>query len=109
MVRLRRLLPSARLGVPVAHPPIHAVFHKALDARILTAGRRRGVSACPHCGRSSSELLDLAAIQREYGVTRAVAERFMFQLPKIRPEGVRKVYVRRTDLDRYLDRSTVAA
>lgn len=44
MVRLRRLLPSARLGVPVAHPPIHAVFHKALDARILTAGRGRVVT-----------------------------------------------------------------
>ncbi len=64
---------------------------------------------CPHCGRTTSELLDLAAIQRDYNVTRATAEKFMFQLPKIRPEGVRKVFVRRADLDAYLERSTVAA
>lgn len=64
---------------------------------------------CPQCGRTSSELLDLAGIQREYGVTRATAEKFMYQLDKIRPEGVRKVFVRRADLDSYLERSTVAA
>jgi hypothetical protein len=33
----------------------------------------------------------------------------MFHLPKVRPEGLRKVYVRRSDLDDYLRRSTVAA
>lgn len=66
-------------------------------------------ATCPQCGRASSELLDLAAIVRDYNVTRATAEKFMYQLDKIRPEGVRKVFVRRADLDAYLERSTVAA
>lgn len=66
-------------------------------------------ATCPHCGRSTSELLDLAAIVSEYHVTRATAEKFMYQLPKVRPDGVRKVFVRRADLDAYLERSTVAA
>ena len=39
----------------------------------------------------------------ELGVKRAVAEAIMRQLPKIKIEGVRKVFVRRADVERYLN------
>jgi hypothetical protein len=59
------------------------------------------VSACPTCGRGGL-LLDCRAIMDELGVTRATAEAIMRKLPKVHPDGIRKVYVRRDDLERYL-------
>jgi hypothetical protein len=48
------------------------------------------------------ELLDAKALRAELGVTRAAAEAIMRQLPVVQIEGLRKVYVRRDDVARYL-------
>jgi hypothetical protein len=52
------------------------------------------------------ELLDAKALQSELGVTRSVAEKVMRQLPVVEFPGIRKVYVRRSDLARYVDSCT---
>jgi len=44
----------------------------------------------------------------ELGVTRAAAERVMEALPIVRLPGLRKVYVRRGDVARLLEESTVS-
>jgi hypothetical protein len=54
------------------------------------------------------ELLDAKALRLELGVTRAAAEAIMRQLPSVHVEGLRKVYVRRDDVARYLDARTFA-
>ena len=54
------------------------------------------------------ELLDAKQLQAELGVTRAVAERLMRQLPLVVFEDVRKVYVRRADVAALIDMSTFA-
>jgi hypothetical protein len=54
------------------------------------------------------ELLDAKALQRELGVTRAGAEALMRKLPVVTIEGLRKVYVRRADVARYIDEHTFA-
>jgi hypothetical protein len=48
-------------------------------------------------------LLDCKHLREELGVTRAAAEAIMRQLPVIEPPGLRKVYVRRTDVLRFLE------
>jgi hypothetical protein len=58
------------------------------------------------------QLLDAKALQAELGVTRAAAEAIMRQLPAVRIEGLRKVYVRRSDVakliaERTFDKSQV--
>ena len=55
------------------------------------------------------ELLDCAKLARELGITRAAAEAIFRRLPKVHPEGLRKVYVKRDDVRAYLDRSTRSA
>jgi hypothetical protein len=52
------------------------------------------------------ELLDAKALQRELGVTRAAAEAIMRRLPVVQFEDLRKVYVRREDVRRYVDART---
>lgn len=52
------------------------------------------------------ELLDAKALQAEMGVKRAVAETLMRQIPVVEFPGIRKVYVRRTDIARYIDGCT---
>jgi hypothetical protein len=52
------------------------------------------------------ELLDAKKLQAELGVTRAAAEAIMRHLPVVQIEGLRKVYVRRPDVVRYLDART---
>jgi hypothetical protein len=52
------------------------------------------------------ELLDAKALQAELGVTRAAAEAIMRRLPVVEFEGLRKVYVRKGDVARYLDACT---
>jgi hypothetical protein len=52
------------------------------------------------------ELLDCKALRAELGVTRAAAEAIMRLLPVVEIEGLRKVYVRREDVRRYLDSRT---
>jgi hypothetical protein len=52
------------------------------------------------------ELLDCKSLARELGVTRAAAEAIMRQLPSVQVPGLRKVYVRRSDVAELLERST---
>jgi hypothetical protein len=54
------------------------------------------------------ELLDAKALHAELGVTRAAAEALMRRLPTVTIEGLRKVYVRRSDVARYLEQRTFA-
>ena len=52
------------------------------------------------------ELLDAKGLRAELGVTRAVAEKLMRQLPVVTFPEIRKVYVRRADVQRYLEART---
>jgi hypothetical protein len=52
------------------------------------------------------ELLDAKALQAELGVTRAAAEALMRKVPTVTIEDLRKVYVRRDDVARYLEQRT---
>jgi len=52
------------------------------------------------------ELLDAKRLAAELGVTRAAAEAIMRRLPVVAIEGLRKTYVRRDDVRRYLDERT---
>jgi hypothetical protein len=52
------------------------------------------------------ELLDARALRLELGVTRASAEAIMRRLPTVQIEGLRKVYVRRSDVVAYLETRT---
>jgi hypothetical protein len=52
------------------------------------------------------ELLDAKDVQAELGVTRAVAEKVMRQLPIVTFPDVRKVYVRRDHLAAFLEART---
>lgn len=54
-------------------------------------------------------LIDCRGIMDELGVKRAAAEAIMRQLPKIRLDGVRKVYVQKADVERYLSERQAAA
>ena len=53
-------------------------------------------------------LLDAKRLQAELGVTRAVAEKLMRQLPLVVFEDVRKVYVKREDVARLIEKRTFA-
>lgn len=55
------------------------------------------------------KLMDLKTICDELGVTRSAGEALMRRLPKVEVDGLRKVYVRRADLERLLEESTRAA
>ena len=57
---------------------------------------------------SLPELLDSKRLQVELGVSRAVAEKVMRKLPVVVFEDVRKVYVRREDVENYLAERTFA-
>jgi hypothetical protein len=52
------------------------------------------------------QLLDVKALRAELGVSRAAAEAIMRQLPTVQLPGLRKVYVRRSDVARLLEEST---
>lgn len=53
------------------------------------------------------KLMDVATIARELGVSRSVAEKIVRQLPKVKLPDIAKVYVKRVDVDRYLETHTV--
>jgi hypothetical protein len=55
---------------------------------------------------SLPELLDVKALRAELGVSRAAAEALMRRLPIVQIEGLRKVYVRRSDVAGYLEART---
>jgi hypothetical protein len=52
------------------------------------------------------ELLDAKKLRDELGVTRAAAEAIMRKIPHVEIEDLRKVYVRRDDVRRYLEERT---
>ena len=52
-------------------------------------------------------LLDAKALQDELGVKRGAAEKIMTVLPIVTLPGLRKVYVRREDVQRHLDEHTL--
>jgi hypothetical protein len=54
------------------------------------------------------ELLDCRALRAELGVSRAAAEAIMRRLPVVEIEGLRKVFVRRSDVAAYLAARTFA-
>jgi hypothetical protein len=54
------------------------------------------------------ELLDAKALQAELGITRAAAEKIMVNLPIVQVPGLRKVYVRRPDVEALLETCTFA-
>ena len=54
------------------------------------------------------QLLDCKGLQIELGVTRAAAEALMRQLDTVQIDGLRKIYVRRSDVAAYLDERTFA-
>jgi hypothetical protein len=53
-------------------------------------------------------LFDVARLSRELGISRTAAEAIMRRLPKVQIEGLRKVYVRGSDVQKYLDERTTA-
>ena len=52
------------------------------------------------------ELVDCRGVMAETGLKRATAEAIMRRLPVVQFEGIRKVYVRKDDLQRYIDGRT---
>jgi hypothetical protein len=52
------------------------------------------------------QLLDCKALQAELGVKRATAEAIMRRLDTIQIEGLRKTFVRRSDVFAYLEART---
>ena len=54
------------------------------------------------------ELLDCRALRDELGVSRAAAEAIIRRLPVVQIEGLRKVFVRRSDVAAYLETRTFA-
>jgi hypothetical protein len=57
--------------------------------------------------RSLPELLDSKGLQVELGIKRGAAEAIMRRVPNVHIEGLRRVYVRREDVRRYLDERTL--
>ena len=54
------------------------------------------------------ELIDVRGIQEEMGVKRTVAERIIEQIPKQQIPGVRRLLVRRSDVQKFLDENMKA-
>jgi hypothetical protein len=52
------------------------------------------------------QLLDAKHLAGELGVTRAAAEAIMRRLPVVKIQGLRKTFVRRGDVARYLEART---
>jgi hypothetical protein len=52
------------------------------------------------------QLLDAKGLQAELGITRAAAQKVIEQLPVVQLPGLRKVYVRRPDVERLLAEHT---
>jgi hypothetical protein len=54
------------------------------------------------------QLLDSKALQGELGVSRAAAEAIMRKLPVVQIDGLRKTFVKRSDVQALLEASTFA-
>jgi hypothetical protein len=59
-----------------------------------------------HVADRLPQLLDAKHLAGELGITRASAEAIMRKLPKVEIEGLRKVFVKRGDVERLLEAST---
>ena len=57
---------------------------------------------------SLPQLVDAKHLAGELGITRAAAEKIMQSLPIVQVPGLRKVYVRRSDVEALLKRCTYA-
>jgi hypothetical protein len=57
-------------------------------------------------GAPLPELLDAKQLQAELGVTRASAEAIMRRIPIVQIEGLRKTFVKRSDVAAYLESRT---
>jgi hypothetical protein len=55
-----------------------------------------------------TELVDCRAIMREVGVSRRTAEAMMRNCPVVTIDGLRRVFVQREDVQRYLESRTSA-
>ena len=77
-----------------------APAERARDAGPTTATRPDMRSELP-------KLVSCRQIQEELGVTKATAEAVMRQLNKVRFPGSRRVYVRRRDVNRLIEQSTL--
>jgi hypothetical protein len=53
--------------------------------------------------RALPELVDVATLRRELGVSRAAALAIVRQVPEQQVPGLRKTFVRRSDVERLLD------
>lgn len=58
---------------------------------------------------SAPALLDRAQVERHYGLTRVDVNRIFGRLDQVRLPDSRKVYVRRDDLEAYIERHVVRA
>jgi hypothetical protein len=68
----------------------------------------RGLAA-PRAGMVTDklpQLLDCRGLMDELGVKRATAETIMRALPTVQVPGLRKVFVRRADVERFIDEHT---
>jgi hypothetical protein len=54
------------------------------------------------------QLLDAKHLAAELGITRAAAEKIMVNLPIVQVPGLRKIYVRRPDVEALLETCTYA-
>jgi len=52
------------------------------------------------------QLLDAKGLQSELGITRAAADKIIRALPVVQLPGLRKVYVRRPDVEQLLEEHT---
>jgi hypothetical protein len=57
-------------------------------------------------GEALPELLDCKGLREELGISRAAAEAVMRQLPVVAFAGLRKTYVRRSDVARLIETRT---
>ena len=72
------------------------------DAEDATIAEPKG----PRVAEPLPQLLDCKGLQVELGVTRAAADKIMEPLPEVRLPGLRKRYVRRSDVERLLEEHT---
>ncbi len=103
--------PSLRGAATRGDPPSPRVCSASDPTKdSMRRPRRSKRVTCPECGGElAGELVDNAAIRRWLGVTEAAADAMMRRVPKVNLPDLRKVYVRRRELERLIDENTHAA
>ena len=102
--------PSPRSATERCKPPSPRLCSPSDPTKGPTRRPRRNRRiSCPDCGGElAGELVDNAAIRRWLGVTEAAADAMMRRVPKVNLPDLRKVYVRRRELERLIDENTHA-